>query len=109
MKGTRTRLLRDLATDPGILILAYPYARTWREIPCLTVQDTWARVSPQDSAAVYVHIPFCRRKCTFCDFLAYYGRPQDEIDHYIELLIQEVSAVAKTAGHVGIRTVHLGG
>lgn len=107
--SSRSRLMKDLTRDPGILILAYPYARTWREIPERTVWESWALVKQEQSAAVYIHIPFCRRKCAFCDSLAYYGRPQDEIDHYIGLLIREVTNVAKTAGQVGIRTVHLGG
>lgn len=107
--AVRARLLKDLSRDPGILILAYPYARSWQELPSASVQEAWARVGPGESAAAYAHIPFCRRKCTFCDFLAYYGRPELEIDRYLALLIQEVSQVAKVAGHVKVATVHLGG
>lgn len=112
MKDTiniRRRLLDDLSRDPGILILAYPYARTWRDLSHVVVQERWGQVKQGEDAAVYVHIPFCRRKCKFCDFLAYYGRPETEIERYMALLQQEIQLVTKLAGQVNVRTVHLGG
>ena len=104
----RTQLERDLRTDPGILILAYPYARTWSAVGPERVRDTWAEVG-DDPAAVYVHVPFCRRKCTFCDFLAYYGRPAEEMDSYVRLVCAEIDLVAPYVTHVEIDAVHIGG
>ena len=105
----RARLLKDLSRDPGILILAYPYARSWEEIPAFSVRDAWSRVPKGESTAIYVHIPFCRRKCKFCDFLAYYGRPEDEIKRYMTLLRDEIQQVTALASHVDVTTIHLGG
>ena len=109
ISNARARLLKDLTRDPGILILAYPYARTWSEISRTVVHESWSYIGPDESAALYAHIPFCRRKCKFCDFLAYYGRPQSEIDRYMALLHKEVHAVANFASRVKVKTVHLGG
>lgn len=105
----QTRLDRDLHTDPGILILAYPYARTWAPTSDVEVRSAWARVRTMDPAAIYIHIPFCRRKCTFCDFLSYYNRPVIEIARYLELLCQEIRIVAATSSHVPISAIHMGG
>jgi oxygen-independent coproporphyrinogen-3 oxidase len=109
ISNARSRLLKDLSRDPGILILAYPYARTWCEISHEVLLESWSRLGAEEQAAVYAHIPFCRRKCKFCDFLAYYGRSSSEIDEYMALLHEEVRLVAHWAGHVEVKTVHLGG
>ncbi|CBE69082.1 MAG: coproporphyrinogen III oxidase family protein [Candidatus Methylomirabilis oxygeniifera] len=105
----RVRLLRDLSRDPGILILAYPYARTWREISRKSVQQSWSEVPPGEHAAMHVHIPFCRTKCTYCDFLAYYGRSDSEIERYLDLLRQDIRVVAGMAGHVAVESMEFGG
>lgn len=40
---------------------------------------------------LYIHIPFCVRKCAYCDFLS--GTANEEtIEHYIEKLIDEIHA-----------------
>ena len=109
LETIRTRLISDLSRDPGILILAYPYARTWKQLGNTRVKDCWTNVTPGDSAAIYVHIPFCRRKCKFCDFLAYYGRSEDEIARYLELLSSEINLTSAIASYVNVSTVHLGG
>lgn len=40
-------------------------------------------------AGVYVHIPFCRKKCAYCDFLSHVPTPL-EIERYIEALELEI-------------------
>ncbi|GAK52157.1 coproporphyrinogen III oxidase, anaerobic [Candidatus Moduliflexus flocculans] len=37
---------------------------------------------------LYLHIPFCVRKCAYCDFVSYPGR-QDDIPRYLDALAQE--------------------
>lgn len=40
--------------------------------------------------AVYIHIPFCEKKCYYCDFTSF-PEKTDEISQYIEYLIKELS------------------
>lgn len=42
--------------------------------------------------SLYVHIPFCRKKCNYCDFVSYAGK-EDLIDGYVEKLIEEITAL----------------
>lgn len=44
---------------------------------------------------VYVHIPFCRRRCTYCDFLSA-GGAHDVPDTYIEDVMREWSLWAES-------------
>lgn len=43
---------------------------------------------------IYVHIPFCKHKCSYCDFCSYENK-NDLIKNYINCLIQEVLEVAQ--------------
>lgn len=105
----RQRLQRDLGRDPGMLILAYPYARSWQPISLGAVREGWARVDRNRPISLYVHFPFCRQKCAFCDFLAYYGRPASEIDAYLALLRDELRLVAGMTGRLPVEAVQFGG
>ena len=57
---------------------------------------------------LYVHIPFCRQKCTYCDFYSLPHR-EDRMDDYTAALCAHLSETAPfAAGHV-VDTVYFGG
>ena len=39
---------------------------------------------------IYVHIPFCRKRCHFCYFKVYTDKDSDEINTYLDALVQEM-------------------
>ncbi len=53
---------------------------------------------------IYIHIPFCVRKCAYCDFLSF---PSDEEtrEQYVQALCREITG----AGRDAAETVYLGG
>lgn len=55
-------------------------------------------------ASIYIHLPFCARKCAYCDFESYAGR-LGSVDMYISRLLDE----AKKYSVSGVPTVYLGG
>ena len=57
---------------------------------------------------LYVHLPFCARKCRYCDFASYAGRA-DAIPSYVDAVLAEARAEAEALGHPGMETVFLGG
>lgn len=60
--------------------------------------------------ALYVHIPFCVRRCAYCDFDAS-AVPADspEIDAYFEGLVERIRRASKEGELAAIETVYLGG
>lgn len=58
---------------------------------------------------IYVHIPFCRSKCAYCDFCSYTGTDPKIVDHYINsLLLQAEDFSAKCKGHC-VDSIYFGG
>ena len=41
------------------------------------------------SLSIYVHIPFCRKRCTYCDFNTYAGK-EKSLPSYISALLSEI-------------------
>lgn len=44
---------------------------------------------------IYVHIPFCRKRCHFCYFKVYTDKDSDEINAYLDAVIQEIQLYAR--------------
>lgn len=62
--------------------------------------------------ALYIHIPFCRAKCAYCDFdsRACPGAAQDvAIDAYLAQLTAQLDAHAAAGELDAVRTVYIGG
>ena len=57
---------------------------------------------------LYVHIPFCRAKCGYCDFNSYSGL-EALFDGYTAALIREMAAARAQAAPARVRTLYLGG
>ena len=57
---------------------------------------------------IYLHIPFCHRKCIYCAF--YSRRPADSgvVDDYVQALVAEMQSRQGEVQH-GVRTIYFGG
>ena len=64
--------------------------------------------SGRRSLGVYLHVPFCVRKCLYCDFLSAPGDDEMKIE-YVEALKREIRGQASLYGGHEVRTVFLGG
>jgi oxygen-independent coproporphyrinogen-3 oxidase len=59
---------------------------------------------------LYLHIPFCVRKCNYCDFVSFPGQGADRIDAYLDRLCGDIAAAGKTYGtRYHVDTVFIGG
>jgi len=51
--------------------------------------------APDTPLGVYLHIPFCRKRCHFCYFKVYTDKDAGEIEGYLDTAIQELALYAK--------------
>ena len=57
---------------------------------------------------LYVHIPFCVRKCAYCDFLSF-PSSEDLRQKYVDALIREIRSCKNTYQGYRVPTVFIGG
>src|SRR5512135_2612460 len=61
-----------------------------------------------DSIAIYIHIPFCHHRCSYCDFNIYAGM-RSSYQPYAEAIAQEIAATAQRVGRQRVRSIFFGG
>ena len=57
---------------------------------------------------IYIHIPFCRRKCDYCDFYSLAGR-EDQMDAYQKALLAHIKETGPLAKGYQVDTIYFGG
>ncbi|AOT68536.1 radical SAM family heme chaperone HemW [Geosporobacter ferrireducens] len=57
---------------------------------------------------LYIHIPFCKQKCAYCDFVSFEGR-NTERDEYIAALVGELESWHNPLKDYQVQTVFFGG
>ena len=57
---------------------------------------------------IYVHIPFCKSKCYYCDFISFKGK-EKEIESYINALKKEIINESKKGKDYLVTTIYIGG
>lgn len=62
---------------------------------------------PSESPGLYVHLPFCRRRCRYCNFNACVSAPL--VEPYLKALAREADMVAARYAGPPPDTVYLGG
>lgn len=55
---------------------------------------------------IYIHIPFCKQKCSYCDFISFAGK-EECIQEYIESLKKEIENFE--VSNYEIDTIYIGG
>ena len=64
--------------------------------------------SPKSSPMeIYVHIPFCIKKCDYCDFLSGPSGPKEQ-EAYVKALLGEINAVTEGTGR-SVSSIFIGG
>src|SRR4051812_32027904 len=48
---------------------------------------------PTDTFSLYVHLPYCRYRCTFCHFAVRVGAEVDAMQRYVAAVIRELELI----------------
>lgn len=61
------------------------------------------------TAGVYIHIPFCRSRCSYCDFATDVWRSSEAVERYVAALCKEVEEPPKGGTLNFVDTIYFGG
>lgn len=73
-----------------------------------TVKNTQKSQKMQKKLGIYIHIPFCEKKCDYCNFVSF-CKPKDEKLKYIEALKKEIVLQSSKFCDYIIDTIFVGG
>ena len=62
-----------------------------------------------NKAGVYLHIPFCRSRCSYCDFATDVYKSDAGVERYVQALVEEISKFQILNSKVQIDTIYFGG
>ncbi len=100
-------------TDVGSYFVAnYPPFSTWtREAVETEAQPALASAPTAVPLGLYLHIPFCRKRCHFCYFRVYTDKNASEVKGYLDTLIREWALYSEQAAIAGrpLDFVYFGG
>ena len=64
--------------------------------------------NPVPSAGIYIHIPFCKVKCPYCDFYSLADR-DEAMDRLVNCLVNEIRSVRSSGLDLRFDTLFIGG
>src|SRR5437764_8214711 len=82
------------AADDTRYVYTYPFKGAYRPLPSdCSVLDGWsAAAGPLN---IYVHIPYCDMKCTFCNLLTTTRHDAEVEGQYVSALIREIGLLTE--------------
>ena len=63
-------------------------------------------------AGVYIHIPFCKSRCSYCDFATDVFKNEETVERYVNALIKEISnfkSIQNPKSKIEVDTIYFGG
>ncbi len=70
---------------------------------------TKAMIENKRRLGVYIHIPFCRSKCLYCDFCSAPTRDSERISAYVKRLVEDIKSYKSDGEALVADTVYFGG
>ena len=108
------RLATAKQTDVGSYFVAtYPPFSVWNKenVEREAIPALHAPPVPGVPLGLYLHIPFCRKRCHFCYFRVYTDKNSDDVLQYLDVLVREWELYASLPAIAGrpLNFVYFGG
>ena len=85
-------------TAGSYFVSNYPPYSFWTNEAAVDAQAVLNRPPAADSPlGIYIHIPFCRKRCHFCYFKVYTDKNADDVERYIDAALQELELYSRKA------------
>jgi oxygen-independent coproporphyrinogen-3 oxidase len=102
----------ESTTVGNYFVSNYPPFSFWEQSRVPEIRSALDRQPrPGTDLGVYLHIPFCRKRCHFCYFRVYTDKKNDEIQAYLDAALLELSLYARQPAIAGRKAnfVYFGG
>ena len=99
-------------TEVGSYFIAnYPPFSQWTAEALGDVRAALATPPRDVPLGLYLHIPFCRKRCKFCYFRVYTDKAAPDVERYVSALAREIELVSRLGvmGGRPFRFVYFGG
>ncbi len=99
-------------TVGSVFVSNYPPYSAWGDLDVPEVERVLGeRRCPDAPFGLYLHIPFCRKRCKFCYFRVYTDKNSAEIETYLNALVKEIELYSRQPAIAGrpLRFVYFGG
>jgi len=107
------RKKKDAKADVGsVFISNYPPFSVWSPDQIPRVEEAMnAPGDPETPLGLYLHIPFCRKRCKFCYFKVYTDQNSKQIQAYLDAVHQELRMLSEMPAIKGrpLKFVYFGG
>src|SRR5690606_26227817 len=75
-------------------VAAYPPFSAWTREQTAALRNAFQGPSPGAPLGLYIHLPFCQKKCDYCYYLSYIGQPAAVVDRYLASVARELELSA---------------
>lgn len=85
--------------DGSYFVSAYPPFQYWNELAVPQTLEMLATPLATEQHAplgIYVHVPFCAKRCDYCYYRSFAGSTSDEKDAYVDAVIEEAKAYRRS-------------
>ena len=90
---------------PVQYVYSYPTTRSYKPVQFFS----YDQVEFGTDINVYIHIPFCDQKCSFCGYLTVIEKKYDERELYVDAVVKEILAFAPYVQNKTVRSINFGG
>ncbi|NOY42814.1 MAG: coproporphyrinogen III oxidase family protein [Planctomycetes bacterium] len=99
-------------TEVGSYFISnYPPFSQWSTDQCGEVRTAFESLPADVPLGLYLHLPFCRKRCKFCYFKVFTDKNSHDVERYLAALSSEIELVSKlpVMGDRPFRFVYFGG
>ncbi len=99
-------------TEVGSYFISnYPPYSQWSADVLPAVREALSSPPSDTPLGLYLHIPFCRKRCKFCYFRVYTDKNSHEVETYVAALSKEIGIISRqpVMGDRPFRFVYFGG
>lgn len=94
-----------------IFVTNYPEFKYWRNISSQGMSEVTSLTDDTRSLSLYIHIPFCLQRCSFCFFLTLKYEDLAQINRYVDTVCKEIKLGSEVHGlsRRKVKSIYFGG